>query len=317
MLDRAPETLTLAFTEHVELAAARISLVDGDGRHWAVTGLALRDPEGAPATEDDDSEEPVTLVAGLPALPPNTYHVAWRTLSSDDLHTTSGTLVFGVGRQVTACGFRSRVVSARSRICTSFSRRTLSRASALTPVRSSSTPSRCTRTPASSWTRFASRARSDRSASSPSTASRSWSTVTSGMSSRTSGSGAPPRWRSRSPVGSVSRSLASLSVMLPAPRWPVRRAGSAAVTRFALRHPSRAGRPPGAGERSRKTFSRRPADGHTKAAQRGISRYGPGLWDRRWPIRMRSARSSTASPSAAACSPRPPPNGPSPSSPAR
>ncbi|SCE94680.1 copper resistance CopC family protein [Micromonospora mirobrigensis] len=104
VLDRAPETLTLAFTEHVELAAARVGLVDGDGRHWAVTGLALRDADGAPAADDADSEEPVTLVAGLPALPPNTYHVSWRTLSSDDLHTTRGTLVFGVGRQVTAVG---------------------------------------------------------------------------------------------------------------------------------------------------------------------------------------------------------------------
>ncbi|MFC0006402.1 copper resistance CopC family protein [Micromonospora siamensis] len=104
VLDRAPETLTLAFTEHVELAAARVGLVDGDGRHWAVTGLALRDTDGAPLAEDADSEEPVTLVAGLPALPPNTYHVSWRTLSSDDLHTTRGTLVFGVGRQVTAAG---------------------------------------------------------------------------------------------------------------------------------------------------------------------------------------------------------------------
>ncbi|MET8907986.1 copper resistance CopC family protein [Micromonospora sp. NPDC004551] len=104
VLDRAPETLTLAFTEHVELSAARVALVDGDGRHWAVTGLALRGEDGEPAAADADTEEPVSLVAGLPALPPNTYHVSWRTLSSDDLHTTSGTLVFGVGRQVTAAG---------------------------------------------------------------------------------------------------------------------------------------------------------------------------------------------------------------------
>ncbi|MEU3455169.1 copper resistance CopC family protein [Micromonospora sp. NPDC006766] len=103
VLDRAPETLTLAFTEQVELSAARISLLDGDGRQWSVTGLALRGEDGEPAT-DAGTEEPVTLVAGLPPLPPNTYHVAWRTLSSDDLHITSGTLVFGVGRQVTAAG---------------------------------------------------------------------------------------------------------------------------------------------------------------------------------------------------------------------
>ena len=104
VLDRAPEMLSLSFTERVELSAARITLVDGDGRHWSVTGLALRGSDGASVTEEADTEEPVTLVAGLPALPPNTYHVSWRTLSSDDLHNTSGTLVFGVGRQVTAAG---------------------------------------------------------------------------------------------------------------------------------------------------------------------------------------------------------------------
>ena len=104
VLDRAPEVLSLSFTERVELSAARITLVDGDGRHWSITGLALRGPDGASVTEAADTEEPVTLVAGLPALPPNTYHVSWRTLSSEDLHNTSGTLVFGVGRQVTAAG---------------------------------------------------------------------------------------------------------------------------------------------------------------------------------------------------------------------
>ncbi|MFB9236034.1 copper resistance CopC family protein [Plantactinospora siamensis] len=102
VLDRAPEVLTLTFTERVEASAARVDLVDGDGRHWAVTSLAVRPAgeAGAPGTAEAGTESPVILVAGLPALPPNVYHVGWRTLSSDDLHTTSGTLVFGVGRAV-------------------------------------------------------------------------------------------------------------------------------------------------------------------------------------------------------------------------
>lgn len=104
VLDRGPEILTLSFTERVELTSARITIVDGDGRHWTVTSLALRAPDdGAPqAAIAADTEEPINLVAGLPALPPNTYHVSWQTLSSDDLHITSGTLVFGVQREVTA-----------------------------------------------------------------------------------------------------------------------------------------------------------------------------------------------------------------------
>src|SRR5258705_11100806 len=100
MLDRAPETVTLSFTEHVELSATRVTVVDGDGRHWAVTALVLRP---AATNAQDDAESPVDVVVGLrPNLTPNVYHVAWQTLSSDDLHATSGTLVFGVQRQATA-----------------------------------------------------------------------------------------------------------------------------------------------------------------------------------------------------------------------
>jgi copper transport protein len=98
ILDRAPELLTLRLTEHVELPATRVEIVDGDGRRWATTSLALRASDGA----DGDTESPVEIVAGLPALPANTYHISWRTLSSDDLHATKGTLVFGVQRQVAA-----------------------------------------------------------------------------------------------------------------------------------------------------------------------------------------------------------------------
>src|ERR1700730_1685804 len=92
VLDRAPEVLVLSFTEHVELASTRVDIVDGDGRHWAVTGLVVRPSSGAPAATG--TESPVEIVAALPALPANTYHIAWRTLSSDDLHATTGTIVF-------------------------------------------------------------------------------------------------------------------------------------------------------------------------------------------------------------------------------
>lgn len=120
VLDRAPEVLVLSFTESVELEATQVTIVDGDGRHWAMTGLALR-PSGstavgrsggaesgaagsAGAASDDlvaaDTESAVEVVAALPSLPANTYRVVWRTLSSDDLHPTAGTLVFGVRREV-------------------------------------------------------------------------------------------------------------------------------------------------------------------------------------------------------------------------
>jgi copper transport protein len=102
VLDRAPDLLVLSFTERVELPATHVDIVDADGRHWATTSVAVR-PHDA-AAGNAGTESAVDVVAGLPVLPANTYHIAWRTLSSDDLHVTSGTLVFGVQRQVTAAG---------------------------------------------------------------------------------------------------------------------------------------------------------------------------------------------------------------------
>lgn len=106
VLEQAPQTLTLSFTEHIEQSATAVDIVDGDGRHWAVTSLAVRPAAGAdPAaqgTAQPGTETPVDVVAGLPPLPANVYHIYWHTLSSDDLHATSGTLVVGVQREVAA-----------------------------------------------------------------------------------------------------------------------------------------------------------------------------------------------------------------------
>jgi copper transport protein len=105
VLDRAPEVLTLSFTENVELASTTVDIIDGDGRHWASRSIVERRVETADgATTVAGAEQPVEVVVGLPVLPMNTYHVSWRTLSSDDLHLTSGTLVFGVQREVSGAG---------------------------------------------------------------------------------------------------------------------------------------------------------------------------------------------------------------------
>ncbi len=98
-LQRAPHEITLSFSEHVVLDATRIEIVDGDGKTVKVTDLKL-------ATEDaEDTEVPSAIIATLPDLPVNSYHVAWETLSSDDLHITSGFFVFGVGRAVAPSEF--------------------------------------------------------------------------------------------------------------------------------------------------------------------------------------------------------------------
>ncbi|GAA1824357.1 copper resistance protein CopC/CopD [Planosporangium flavigriseum] len=102
VLDRAPQTLTLSFTERVELSATHVDIVDGDGRHYTPTSVALRQESTDGAALASGTEAAADVVVGLPKLPANMYHIMWSTLSSDDLHTTSGNLVIGVQRTVPA-----------------------------------------------------------------------------------------------------------------------------------------------------------------------------------------------------------------------
>lgn len=100
VLVEPPTQLRLQFSESVVLSTILIDVVDSAGRHLAPTGLRL---EGGDA---GDLEQPVEVVADLPALERGAYRVSWETLSSDDLHPTSGVLVFGVGTAVTAGGLQ-------------------------------------------------------------------------------------------------------------------------------------------------------------------------------------------------------------------
>ena len=88
----APVALHLGFSESVVLGAMRIDVVDAQGHHVLPTGLRLQS-EGDPK----DIENPVQVVADLPALARGVYRVSWETVSSDDLHSTKGVLVFAVG----------------------------------------------------------------------------------------------------------------------------------------------------------------------------------------------------------------------------
>ena len=99
VLEAAPTELRLQFSESVVLGASRIDIVDGAGRHLDTTALSL-------VSQGSSTEDPVEVVAGLPTLGRGAYRVSWQTLSSDDLHATSGVLVFGIGATVIAGGLR-------------------------------------------------------------------------------------------------------------------------------------------------------------------------------------------------------------------
>ena len=99
VIAEAPDRLTLSFSEHVVLEATTIEVVDGEGHVIALGDLALE------TVDADDTEVPSMVSARLPDLPRDAYRVRWSTLSSDDLHRTSGFFVFGVDTEVRAAGF--------------------------------------------------------------------------------------------------------------------------------------------------------------------------------------------------------------------
>jgi copper transport protein len=98
-LAAAPEHVRLWFSEPVALTFTTLELVDGDGRripvqaHSDAASLAL-------AVRSGEAGGAVLVVVDLPKLAPNAYRLNWRTISNSDLHSTAGTLVFGVQRSV-------------------------------------------------------------------------------------------------------------------------------------------------------------------------------------------------------------------------
>lgn len=90
VLNVAPQTVTLRFSESVQLAVTTVDVVDSAGRHTTPTALRI-------ARSGTGTEAPSTISVSPPRLAPDTYRVTWHTVSSDDLHDTSGVFVFGLG----------------------------------------------------------------------------------------------------------------------------------------------------------------------------------------------------------------------------
>jgi copper transport protein len=99
VLSTPPSVLTMEFSEPVVLSALHIDIVDGTGQHYAPTGVRSNADANSPVKQAS-----FEVLATLPALGRNTYRLSWDTISSDDLHRTSGIIVFGVEQQVRAAG---------------------------------------------------------------------------------------------------------------------------------------------------------------------------------------------------------------------
>jgi len=102
-LPASPAHVTINLSESVELRYTHVTVTAGDGREVAVSGVRLAGRPGLLIPRPGQPAKiPTTLVADLPPLTPDVYRIAWSTISSDDLHVTSGVLVFGVQRDVAA-----------------------------------------------------------------------------------------------------------------------------------------------------------------------------------------------------------------------
>ena len=82
-LTRAPHAVELTFTEQVSARLSRASLLDTAGR--SIPGVAVRGVGGT------------ILRITLPHVRSGAYRLVWRTVATDDLHATDGSLVFGAG----------------------------------------------------------------------------------------------------------------------------------------------------------------------------------------------------------------------------
>lgn len=98
-LAAAPRELRLEFSEAVVPEATRVEVVDEHDKHRSVARVTVVAHPG-----ESGAQAPVDVLAELPALGRGTYQVRWETLSADDLHRTTGVVVFGVGTHVTATG---------------------------------------------------------------------------------------------------------------------------------------------------------------------------------------------------------------------
>ncbi|WP_143448263.1 copper resistance protein CopC [Kineosporia sp. A_224] len=96
-LEVAPTQVSVTLTEPVEQERTQVRVVDDAGRDVPVG------PVRVTAVDAARIDGPVTVTVPLgETLRTGSYHVAWRTVSSSDMHSTYGTFTFGVGTTVAA-----------------------------------------------------------------------------------------------------------------------------------------------------------------------------------------------------------------------
>ena len=107
-LASSPAAVAVDLTQAVVPERATRRLMDATGRVTVLAPVvrptAAQDGGPGLVARPGEAGEPTTISAAVPALARGAYRLEWRTLSADDLHVTSGVVVFGVGTDVTGTG---------------------------------------------------------------------------------------------------------------------------------------------------------------------------------------------------------------------
>jgi len=83
-LSEAPRQIRLWFSEEVALNLSKFAVIDSAGQSISIDAA------------HSEAADPAQVTLNLPELKPGAYRVTWDALSTDDLHITSGSIVFGV-----------------------------------------------------------------------------------------------------------------------------------------------------------------------------------------------------------------------------
>ena len=83
-LAEAPRQIRLWFSEEVALNLSKFAVIDSAGQSISIDAV------------HSEAADPAQVTLDLPELKPSAYRVTWDALSTDDLHITSGSIVFGV-----------------------------------------------------------------------------------------------------------------------------------------------------------------------------------------------------------------------------
>lgn len=104
-IQSSPAQLRIDLTQAVFPDKTTLTVTDSSGRSIPVGAIAVVVTGAGPGdpglvARAGSQGLPTSILADIPALKPEVYRASWSTLSTDDLHATSGVIVFGVQRAV-------------------------------------------------------------------------------------------------------------------------------------------------------------------------------------------------------------------------